>query len=211
MIIILITTLTKSKQLPFIGYRFWVAFQTGPNLKNIVFKNKDKLKPNSYHGMHELKWSCWSVYNGETKKKILSRSTEHQQESTKGNWSSSGATEHTKECHGYLDWLQPRTLSMNNMYYDRKVRESLEIDMAVVRYGRDKVLNWDNGIFVKRNAWKPLFKKMKALHWNLTSFCIKWRFSVVLWSVWKSLQAVWLKYYVLNNKTFAVILADFDV
>ena len=134
------------------------------NLKDILCKNKDKLIPNSYAGVYELKCSCGSVYNGETKKKIISRSIEHQQESIKGNWSSSGATEHTKECHGHFDWLHPKTLSMKNRYYDRKVRESLEIDMAVVRYGQDKVLNRDNGNFVKTNAWKPLFKKMKTLH-----------------------------------------------
>ena len=56
------------------------------------------------------------------------------------------------------------SLSVKNRYYDRKVRESLEIDMAVVKYGQDKVLKRDNGNFVKTNAWKPLFKKMKALH-----------------------------------------------
>ena len=134
------------------------------NLKDIFCKNKDKLIPNSYAGVYELKCSCGSVYNGETKKKIISRSIEHQQESIKGNWSSSGATEHTKECHGHFDWLHPKTLSMKNRYYDRKVRESLEIDMAVVRYGQDKVLNRDNGNFVKTNAWKPLFRKMKTLH-----------------------------------------------
>ena len=134
------------------------------NLKDILCKNKDKLIPNSYAGVYELKCSCGSVYNGETKKKIISRSIEHQQESIKGNWSSSGATEHTKECHGHFDWLHPKTLSMKNRYYDRKVRESLEIDMAVVRYGQDKVLNRDNGNFVKTNAWKPLFRKMKTLH-----------------------------------------------
>ena len=62
--------------------------------------------------MYKLKCSCGSVYNGETKKKIISRSVEHQQESIKGNWSSSGATKHTKECHGYFDWLHNKTLSM---------------------------------------------------------------------------------------------------
>ena len=151
------------------------------------------------------------VYNGETKKKIISRSTEHQQESIKGNWSSSGATEHTKECHGHFDWLHPKTLSMKNRYYDRKMIESLEIDMAVVKYGQDKELNRDNRNFVRTKAWKPLFKKMETLHLNLTSFCIKWRFSVVLLLVWKRLQPVWPKYQVLNNKTFIVLLADFDV
>ena len=106
--------------------------------------------------MYELKCLCRSVYNGETKKKIISRSIEHQQESIKGNWSSSGATEHTKECRGHFDWLHPKTVSMKNRYYD----------MEVVRYGQDKVLNAnrDNEDFVITNAWKPLLKNMKRLH-----------------------------------------------
>ena len=102
--------------------------------------------------MYELKCSCGSVYNGETKKKIISRSIEHQQESIKSEWSSSGATKHTKECHGDFNWLHSKTLSMKNRYYDGKVGESLEIDMVVVRYGQDKVLSRDNGNFVETNA-----------------------------------------------------------
>ena len=197
------------KEIQKFGFR--VALQTSANLKYILCKNKDKLIPNSYPGVYKLKCSCGSVYNGETKKKIISRSVEHQPESIKGNWSSSGATKYTKECHGDFDWLHNKTLSMKKRYYDRKVRESLEIDMVVFRYGQHKVLNRDNENFVKTNAWKPLFKKMKTLHWNLTSFCIKWRFSVVLSSVWKRLQPVWLKYHALNNKTFVVLLTDFGV
>ena len=53
---------------------------------------------------------------------------------------------------------------MKNRYYDRKVRELLQIDMVVVRYGQDKVLNRDNENFVKTNSWKSLFRKMKRLH-----------------------------------------------
>ena len=53
---------------------------------------------------------------------------------------------------------------MKNRYYDRKVRESLEIEMPVVRYGQGKVLKRDNRNFVETNAWKPLFRKMKTLH-----------------------------------------------
>ena len=82
------------KEIQKFGFR--VAFKTGPNLNSILCKNKDKLMPNSYPGVYKLKCSCGSVYNGETKKKIISRSIEHQQESIKGNWSSSGATEYTK-------------------------------------------------------------------------------------------------------------------
>ena len=103
--------------------------------------------------MYELKSPCGSLYNGEANKKIISRSIKHQQ-----------AIEHTKKRHGHFDWLNPKTLSMKNRYCDGKVRESLEIDMAVASYGQDKVLNRDNGNFVKTNAWKPLFKKMKTLY-----------------------------------------------
>ena len=53
---------------------------------------------------------------------------------------------------------------MKSRYYDRKAKESLETDMAIVKYGQDKVLNRDNGNFVRTNAWKPLFKKIKTLH-----------------------------------------------
>ena len=70
-------------------FGFRVAFPTGPNLKNILCKNKDKLIPNSYPVVYKLKCSCGSVYNGEAAKKIISRSIEHQQESMKRNWSSS--------------------------------------------------------------------------------------------------------------------------
>ena len=80
------------KEIQRFGFR--VTFQMGPNLKTLLCKNRNKLIPNSYPGVCKLKCSCGSVYNGETKK-IISRSIEHQQESIKGNWSSSGATEHT--------------------------------------------------------------------------------------------------------------------
>ena len=44
------------------------------------------------------------------------------------------------------------------------MRESLEIDMVVVKYGQEKVLNRDDLNFVKTKAWKPLFRKIKTLH-----------------------------------------------
>ena len=137
-----------------ININIWIQINVsnGPNLKNILCKNKDKLIPNSYPGEYELKCSCRSVYKSETKKKIISRSIEHQQESIKGNWSSSGATERTKKCRGHFGWLHPKTISMKNRYYDRKVWESLEIYMAVVKCGQDKVLNRGNGNFVRTNA-----------------------------------------------------------
>ena len=79
------------------------------------------------------------------------------QESIKGNWSSSGATEDTKECQG-------QHFSFKNRYCGRKVKELLKINMAVVIYGQHRVLNADNCNFFYTNVWKSLFRKMKTLH-----------------------------------------------
>ena len=115
------------------------AFQTVPNLKKILCEDKDKLIPNSCPGVYVLKCSCGSVYNGETKKKIISRSSiEHQQERIKCNWSSSRATEHTKECHGHFDWVHCQILSIKYRFLDRKMKESLESDITVIKYGQEK-------------------------------------------------------------------------
>ena len=42
-----------------------VAFQTGTNLRNTLSKNKDKLIPNSYPGVYELKCCCGPEHSGE--------------------------------------------------------------------------------------------------------------------------------------------------
>ena len=96
-------------------------------------------------------------------KKIISRSIVHQLESIKVNWSSSGGTEPTKDFHDHFHWLHPKFLSIKNKYYNRKVRDWLEIDIAVVRYEQDKVLKTDNGKFVQTNAWKLKFDRRHFL------------------------------------------------
>ena len=69
------------------------ASTSGPNLKSLLCRNKTKLLSKSYLGVYELKCTCNSAYFGETKKKILTRTIEHQQDSFKGKWDNSGATE----------------------------------------------------------------------------------------------------------------------
>ena len=53
-------------------------FTSGPNLKSLLCRNKTKLLLNSYPGVYELKWTCNSAHFGETKKKILTSTIEHQ-------------------------------------------------------------------------------------------------------------------------------------
>ena len=134
--------------------------------KDIAFtsgKNLPKLLPNSQPGVYQLDCSCNGKYIGESKKRVLTRCIEHQQDSMSGKWESSGATEHTKECHGQFDWLHPKTVRISPYMYERKIRETLEINKLKTVNEKDKnftVLNRDNGDYVTTNSWKPLFMKM---------------------------------------------------
>ena len=49
--------------------------------------------------------------------------------------------------------------------YKKNIRESLDIDMAIVKYGREKVLNKDNTNFAKIDTWKRVFKKIKIFNY----------------------------------------------
>ena len=140
-----------------------VIFTSPPNLKSILCNHKSKLLPNSNPGVYQLKCTCGSIYIGETKKRILTRCIEHQQSTLKGEWTKSGATEHSKNCHGAFNWLHPKTISINKEYHDRKIRESLEINLAKTKYELNKenpVMNRDNGERTSTHSWKPLFQKM---------------------------------------------------
>ena len=91
----------------------------------------------------------------------------------KGKWQSSSQ----------FRLVTPQNYFAKSRYYERIVRESLEINMAIFKYKNNKALDKDNRNFVKTNAWKPLLKKMKTFLRNWTSFCLKWRFCVVNSSV----------------------------
>nr|XP_047143089.1 uncharacterized protein LOC124817277 [Hydra vulgaris] len=140
-----------------------VIFTSAPSLSNILCNNKTKLPPNSNPGVYQLKCSCGNIYIGETKKKIISRSAEHQRACKNQKWSSSGATEHSKTCRGNFDWLNPKTLAVVQEYKIRKIRESLEINKAKVRCEigiGESVLNRDDGDKVKTRTWGPILTKI---------------------------------------------------
>ena len=67
-------------------------FTSGANLESILCQNKSKLLPNSYPGVNALSYSCDVEYIGETKKKVMTRTTEHQQHSIKGKYTCSFKT-----------------------------------------------------------------------------------------------------------------------
>ena len=65
---------------------------------------------------------------GETKKRVLTQSIEHQDGTMSGKWETYRATEHSKDCRGWFNLLQPKTLAKLLNIHDRKIRKSLEIN-----------------------------------------------------------------------------------
>ena len=89
-----------------------------------------------------------------------------------GKWEASGATKHSKYCHGQFNWLDPKTLAKLPNMLERKIRESLEINNLEKKAEYDKsikMLKRDRGDIVTTNLWKPLFRRVKmARHANAT-------------------------------------------
>ena len=166
-----ISKVVKRPWIPIIGPKLRQAFKkkniktiftSGPNLKSLLCRNKTKLLPNSYPGVYELKCTCNSAYFGETKKKILTRTIEHQQDSFKGKWDNSGETEHSLTCLGQFNWIHPKTIARENDYRKRKTREALEIKKA--KYIKKiKVLQRDEGNLVKTNTWTSLLASINEM------------------------------------------------
>ena len=128
-----------------------LTFTSGKNVQSILCQNK----PNSHPGVYQLECSCSGICIGKSKKKELTRCIEHQQDSIKGNWESSGATEDTRECHGQFNWIHPRTISVMSNMYKSKVSEALEINRLKTLNETDKTfkaLNRDNGGYVTTNS-----------------------------------------------------------
>ena len=58
---------------------------------------------------------------------MITRAIEHQQDSIKVKWESSGATEHCLKCHGQFNWLHSKKLSREAGSKSKKIKESLEL------------------------------------------------------------------------------------
>ena len=51
----------------------------------MICRNKSKLLPNSFPGVYQLDRTCNPLYIGETKKKVINITIEHQQDSVTGH------------------------------------------------------------------------------------------------------------------------------
>ena len=65
------------------------------------------------------------------------------------------------EYHGQFNWINPKTLSFEQHYHRRKVREPLEIIIIKKKKKKkSKILNRDEENLIKTNTWNPPFVKL---------------------------------------------------
>ena len=113
-------------------------------------------------GVYLLNSSCNTEYISEAEKNVKTKIIEHQLESTKGKWKSSGKTKHCSKCNGQFNWLHPKILSGEKRYESREIRESLEIKRSKCDSSKSNI-NHDEGNLVKTNTWTPLLKKINNI------------------------------------------------
>ena len=118
-------------------------------------------------------WCCLKFieFTGDVSKKVINyflrqrtpwNTIEHKQDSFKGKWDISGATEHSLTCQGQFNWIHTKTIVRENDYRRRKIREALEIKKA--KYNKKtKVLNRDEGNLVRINTWTPLLANINDM------------------------------------------------
>ena len=137
-----------------------VSFKSPSNLKSILTsKNKDKLPKNSYPGVYQICCECDSEYIGQTKAKVSKRAKQHEKSVFFGNVKESALAEHKITCDSDIKWKDLKTISVEPYFAKRCVRESLEIKKINLKFP-EKLINKDDGLFVKSDLWNHLLKKL---------------------------------------------------
>ncbi|XP_065672234.1 uncharacterized protein LOC136090054 [Hydra vulgaris] len=143
------------------------VFKSPKNLQQLITqKNKPRLPNNSYPGVYKLECSCGKLYVGETKLKVSTRICQHQKHTFEGKWKNSTVAGHSRNCHGAFGWNNNNTVKVEEDYFKRKVRESLEIQFHQCSPGEGG-LNEDHGDYVTSSFWKPYFsflRRKNTLH-----------------------------------------------
>ena len=140
-----------------------VYFKSPRNLESVLTsRNKPQLPTNSQPGVYFISTSCKAGYTGETKKKVCTRNLEHEKSVYEGDSENDALATHKNFCDCRIKWDSVKTLSVEPIWFRRKVRESLEIRRLKSGPGNPKGLNRDNGDHVTTNTWDPLFKKVDS-------------------------------------------------
>jgi predicted GIY-YIG superfamily endonuclease len=137
------------------GYK--TVFKSNANLKSLLTsRNKTKLQSNSHPGVYLIECECKQGYVGETKMKVSTRMKQHQKNVLEEKWEQSAIGYHKNKCPCNIKWEQTTTLKVEPKKFERKVRESIEIQYN--KCGpKNGGMNLDDGQFVKTQFWTPYF------------------------------------------------------
>ena len=142
------------------GYK--VVFKSGKSIGSILTsRNKDKLPKNSYPGVYRIPCSCGiTPYRGHTKKKVNSRTKQHEADVEKQRWDNSAIAMHSKNCKGRIEFENTETVAVETNKFNRTVREALEIQKHDC-FLKDGGMNKDRGQYVTTKFWIPMLYYLK--------------------------------------------------
>ena len=157
-----VSTINKKLKSAFKKAGFTAMCKSGKNLASILTsRNKQQLPPNSYPGVYRIPCNCKKRYIGHTGKQITTRCLQHKKAVFNGNFNDSALSEHTKNCQAGINWDDLTTISTEPFYYQRTVREALEIQREEEQSTNKEIINQEAGQYVTTSTWRPLLKKIK--------------------------------------------------
>ena len=137
------------------GYK--AVFKSNANLQTILTaRNKGQSIKNSHPGVYKIPCACEKVppYIGQTKLQVHTRADQHKGYVRKAQWEKSGAAKHARNCPTGPLFDDTETIKIVYNTFDRRVRESLEIQKHASG-PKEGGINLDDGMYVKTKFWLP--------------------------------------------------------
>ena len=130
----------------------------------LTSKNKAQLPKNSYPGVYKIPCNCNNVppYIGQTKLRINTRTSQHKEYVRKEQWERSGIAQHARTCQQNPNFEATKTIKVEYNTFNRRVRESLEIQKHQSGPQRGGMNN-DEGMYVKTTFWLPYLREIKKV------------------------------------------------
>ena len=112
--------------------------------------------------MYKIPCECDKVppYIGQTKLQIKTRADQHRSYVAKRQWEKSGAAKHAQQCSAGPDFDKAETIKVVYNTFDRRVRESLEIQKHESG-PKEGGINLDDGMYVKTKFWLPFLREIR--------------------------------------------------
>ena len=145
-----------------------ITFKSTTNLRTLLCsRNKSKVEKHEKPGVYFTQCACNGKYVGETGCLCQTRLNQHKMAIEKRNKNDSALAEHSVNCDKDINWEETKILSIQPKWYQRKIREALEIQCLNTSSEHENGINRDRGNYVTTDTWKPFFEHWKKVEPNL--------------------------------------------